>query len=127
MADNHLTIIESWKLSYANEVIVDLQHSLNGLMYGTLLKSNDTGLKWKVLYRMIFIQVQNQKRFEGERERFQRNQFQHPIGETFEKFEAKILEQERQGIYQYVLEPVKHTGKPLIGETLQIHSLQNSG
>jgi hypothetical protein len=126
MAIIHLTIIDSWKLSHVNEVIADLQHSLNGIMPGTLLKSSATGSMWKVLFRVIFIQVENQKRFEGEKERVLHFSFDAPKAENVESFEIKIKAQESQGIYQYVLETLGHSAKPYIGEKLEVNLLQNS-
>jgi len=122
MATSHLTIIESWKLSQVNEVIADLQHSLNGLMPGELLKSTLTGLKWKVLFRVIFIQVENQRRFEGEKERVMHFSFADPKGENLRKLQISTAEQERQNIFQYVLEPVEHSDKPGKGEKLEVLS-----
>jgi hypothetical protein len=126
MATSHLTTVESWKLSFVNEVIADLQHSLNGLLPGTLLKSTETSLTWKVLFRVIFIQVEKQKRFEGEKERVLHFSFDAPKAENLDSFQTKIKAQEIQGIFEYVLEPIGHSDKPHIGEKLAVDLSQNS-
>lgn len=115
-----MTITESWKLSFRNEILADIQHSLHGLMPETLLRSKETGLSWRVKSRTIFIQVENQKRFNGEKETWQRFTFMQPIDENYERFRREILEKEEKGIYQYSIEPVGHNTKPAPGEILEI-------
>jgi hypothetical protein len=120
MNNNQVTICESWKLSYKNEVVAEIQHSLEGLLPGTILISKKSGLSWKVTARTIFIQAENQKRFKGEKEYFQHIKFMDPIEESFEKFRAMIEQNESKGIHQYSIEPLHHEAKPEIGEVLDV-------
>ena len=83
-------VIESWKLSVRNEILVDIGHSLNGLNAGTILRSDSTALTWKVVARIIFEQVENQNRFKLENEHFQHLVFK-PI-ENLEKFKQDEME-----------------------------------
>jgi hypothetical protein len=115
-----VTILESWKLSYRNEILVDIQHSLNGIMPGTILRSKVSGLSWKVVSRTIFSQADGQKRFDGEKEVFQHFKFIEPMEENYEKFKSDIAEKENKGIHQYSIEPVGHQSKPGNGEILDV-------
>jgi hypothetical protein len=116
-----VTIIESWKLSVRNQILADIQHSLNGLNSDTVLKSNSTGLTWKVVSRIIFQQVDNQKRFTNEIEHFQHFVFR-PI-ENLEKFRQDIHKKEASGIHQYAIRPIGHEEKPKNGETLFVQQM----
>jgi hypothetical protein len=119
--NNHLvTIFESWKLSFQKNILVEIQHSLNGLMTGTILRSQESGLRWRVSSRTLFIQAENQKRFDGETETFQHFSFKAPFEESFNKFQSRIEENERNHIYQYSIEPLGHEGKPRTGEVLEV-------
>lgn len=123
MNNAYVTIIDAWKLNYRNEVLLDIQHSLDGLMPGTILKSKESGNSWKVLGRMIFIQADNQKRFNGEKEFFQRFTFKDPLIENYEHFQKNIADKESKGIHQYSVEPVEHGNKPKMGEILEVESI----
>jgi hypothetical protein len=103
MSNKQVVIWESWKLSYKNEVIADIQHSLEGLLPGTILISKKSGLSWKVIARTIFIQAENQKRFKAEKENFLHIKFMEPIEESFEKFKNQIEQNESKGIHQTLL------------------------
>jgi Domain of unknown function (DUF6848) len=116
----YITTIDAWKLSYRNEILADLQHSLNGLMPGTILKSKESGNSWKVVARIIFMQADNQKRFEGEKEYSQRFTFKKPQIENYERFQKDIADKESKGIHQYSLSPVGHDDKPKMGEILEV-------
>ena len=111
-----VTIIESWKLSVGNQILADIRHSLNGLNSGTVLKSEATGLTWKVVSRIIYQQSENQKRFSNEIEHFLHFSFR-PV-ENLEKFRQDIHRKEASGIYQYAIQPIDHEKKPENGEPL---------
>ena|ERR1700743_1964914 len=111
-------VIESWKISARNEILADIEHSLNGLNSKMIVQSDSTGLTWKVVSRIIFVQVENQKRFNNENEHFQHFAFR-PI-ENLEKFREDIHRKESLGIHQYAIQPIGHDKKPANGETLSI-------
>lgn len=111
-------VIDSWKLSVRNEILADIEHSLNGLSPETILRSDSTGLAWKVVSRIIFQQVENQKRFNIETEHHQHFVFR-PI-ENLEKFRKDIHRKESSGIYQYSIQPIDHDKKPADGDTLSV-------
>jgi hypothetical protein len=114
-------VIESWKISVRNEILADIGHSLNGLKRGTTLRSDSTSLTWKVVARIIFEQVENQKQFKIETERFLHFAFK-PI-ENLEKFKQDIHRKESLGIHQYTIQPLGHDKKPEDGETLIVEEL----
>jgi hypothetical protein len=122
MNNMQVTVWESWKLSYKNEVIAEIQHSLEGLLPGTILISKKSGLSWKVIARTIFIQAENQKRFKAEKEYFEHIKFWEPFEESFEKFMSYVKENEDKGIHQYSIEPLNHEKKPEKGEVLELES-----
>jgi len=120
-----IRIIDSWKLSARNDIVADIQHSLNGLGAETVLRSDARGLTWRVVARIIFQQVIGQKQFIGETKHFQHFVFR-PI-ENLEKFVRDIQEKESLGIYQYAIQPIGHDKKPENGEILRIEKNQISG
>jgi hypothetical protein len=122
MDKKQVKILQSWKTSFRNEILADIQHSLDGLLPGTILNSNESGYSWKVVARTIFIQVENQKRFKGEKEYFQRFTFKDPVIENYENFQRDIHEKERQDIYHYSIEPIGHDNKPKEGEILDLET-----
>ncbi len=119
----NVRVIESWKLSVRNEILADIEHSLNGLNPETVLRSDSTGLMWKVVGRIIFQQVEYQKRFNIETERFLHFVFK-PI-ENLEQFRRDIHRKESSGIHQYAIQPIGHDNKPGNGETLSVEPVQN--
>lgn len=120
MSTPTLIILDSWKMSERNEIIASIEHSLEGLTPGLVLKSIENGLSWKIVSRTIFIQAENQKRFKGEKEIFQRFTFQSPIEENFKRFQKQIAENESRHIYQYSIQPIGHENKPKAGERLEV-------
>jgi hypothetical protein len=120
MSNEQVTILESWKIGFRNEIRSDIQHNLNGLAPGTVLRSNQNGLTWKVVSRTIFIQADNQKRFKEEREVFEHIKFIEPMMENYEKFRSDIAEKESKGIHHYSIEPIGHDRKPENGEILDV-------
>src|SRR5262245_29269885 len=117
MANKHVTVIESFKFS-PPDIDADIQHSFDGLVHGTILQSQITSKKWKIVARIIFIQVEGTKRFKNEKEFFQRFTFRP--AENIEIFEQKIKEKEGQSIYTYQIKPIDHTDKPVPGENLLV-------
>lgn len=111
-------VIESWKVSVRNEILADIEHSLNGLNSETVLRSDLTGLTWKVVSRIIFQQVENQKRFPTETDHFQHFVFRSM--ENMEKFRQDIQKKDSSGIHQYAIQPIGHGKKPENGEILSI-------
>ena len=89
-----------------NEILADIEHSLNGLNSETVLRSDLTGLTWKVVSRIIFQQVENQKRFPTETDHFQHFVFRSM--ENMEKFRQDIQKKDSSGIHQYAIQPIGH-------------------
>jgi hypothetical protein len=120
MSPHLVTIHETWNLSFQKEMIVEIQHSLNGLIPGTVLKSQEAKHRWKVVNRICFLQAKNQKRFNGEHEKYLHFSFHSPAGENTDKFQRDMETKESNGIYQYTIEPLGHDAKPRLGEVLAI-------
>ena len=124
MVANSVKIVESWKLNDGNEIMADIQHSLSGLKPGTLLTSKKTNYSWKVAVRVIFIQLQNQRRFVEEAERLLHIKFESSEM-NFTKFQDEIASKENEGIYHYSLTPIGHREKPDPEEDLEISDQNN--
>lgn len=125
MTKNQVTIVESWKLSFKGEILADVRHFLQGLPPGTVLQSLESGQRWKVVYRILFSQALEQKRFRGEKEVYQHISFAAPKAENIERFYQTLADKESKGIYHYALEPLGHTNKPRGGEQMQVEVRSN--
>ena len=117
MENKYVTVFESFKLS-PPDIDVEIQHSFNGLVRGTILQSQVTNKKWEVVARIIYYQVENTRRFKNEKEFLQRFTFS-PV-ENIEIFRKKIEEDESKSIYIYQIKPIGHTDKPALGEKLDV-------
>ena len=102
--DTGLKVIDSWKITVREEILADIQHSCNGLQSGAVLKSEASGLAWKVISRIIFSQAGDQKRFLCETEHFQRFTFRPT--ENIEIFKEDIRQKEGVGIHQYAIQAI---------------------
>lgn len=117
MENSYVTVFESFRLS-PPYIDVEIQHSFNGLIAGTILQSQVSNKKWEILARIIYIQVEGTRRFKNENELFQRFTFRP--AESMEIFEKKIKENEHKSIYTYQIKPIGHTDKPATGEKLAV-------
>ncbi|HWB26855.1 MAG TPA: hypothetical protein VG738_15335 [Chitinophagaceae bacterium] len=99
-------------------MIFFLKHQQVGLRPGTILISKISGLKWKVKCRVLAVHAfEIQKIFEGEDKVFAH----YLLGEvTLEEARLKIVKEEEQHIYQYIIEPFSHQDKPGENEELVI-------
>lgn len=96
-------------------VVLELKHWENGLPKETELTSQKSGLKWKVVARVLFDHaVQEQQIFESESSEYMLLRFDNQEKEVQSINEIK--EREAQNVYLYLLKPVGHDGKPEEGE-----------
>lgn len=120
MNNHQVTILESWKMSFRNEIFTLIQHTLNGLLPGTILRSKESGHSWEVVCRHVFTQASTLRRFEGEKETMIHFSFTPPFEENYDKFIDKTEKMESEGIYEYAIKPVGHKGIPRNGEVLDV-------
>jgi hypothetical protein len=113
-----IEVIESWIIK-GTGIITELKNIDKGLPNGTCLISLQTGYKWIVKGRLIFYHIaETQKRFPGECE--VPMHFIFSKNENMEKSKKALLDKENAGIYQYLIEPVQHSEKPMHLEKLEI-------
>lgn len=102
-------------------IILDLMHSEQGLKQGTILYSEKTKLEWSVECRVLFDHaVDIQKVFENEFANFMLLHFANE--EKRQESRNKIIENEQNNIFQYLIKPIRHQYKPEEGEFLIITS-----
>ncbi len=92
---------------------------MNGIQKDTVLISSDSGLRWKVLSRILYDHTGGkQKYFESESVEFILLSF----GSLSDKESSlnSIIEKERKNIFQYFVKPVGHKEKPTDGERIEI-------
>jgi len=113
-------IIEnSFKIS-GRGIVVDLKHSEEGLNKNTVLTSKNLKLQWIVKARVLFDHaVHKQIIFESEATEYLLCSF-NSIDKKKDSIQS-IVNKEKQGIFQYYLEPVKHDNKPIEGELLVLN------
>ena len=113
--------VDSFKIS-GRVIIIELQHSENGLTKSIRLFSEKSGLTWEVIARVLFDHaVHEQKIFEVESTEYLLNKF-----ESLEKRKKSIddiKDRESNSIFQYLLRPIGHDEKPEQGEKLKINYL----
>jgi hypothetical protein len=100
-------------------LIIELSHSEDGLVKGTQLKSEISGLTWIVESRVLFDHaIEQQKKLKNESIEYLLVRFTSDIEK--EKSIETIKEKEANNIYQYFLKFNEQKQKPLSGEELQI-------
>jgi len=106
----------SWNIT-AFGIIAVLQHYFDGLQSDIIIKSTTTGNEWRVKKRVLFYHTADrQKKFP--------NESTTHIHLSFASIEKKllsirnILDREDQNMFQYQLEPIEHSLKPSVGDTL---------
>ena len=117
---NHATAIteDSFRIS-GRGLILELNHLEEGLPKGTVLISDKTGLRWKVIARVLFDHaVQEQRIFESESVEYMLMRFETSV-KRMKSIEG-IKDREKQDIYQYFMKPIGHDSKPPQGEELLI-------
>jgi hypothetical protein len=111
-----IEVIDSWDLT-SRGIIADLQHQLDGLPTGSIIKSQTTDKEWRVNNRILFHHtLDRQKKFPNEITTYTHSSFGSV--DNMLASEKKILEREKQNIFQYQLQSVGHNSKPVIGDTL---------
>lgn len=100
-------------------IILDLMHSEQGLKQGTILHSEKTKLEWELESRVLFDHaVDIQKVFENEFANFMLLRFASE--EKRQESRNKIIKNEKNNIFQYLIKPIGHQQKPEEGEHLII-------
>ena len=102
-------------------IIVFLQHDQSGLPAGTVLRSVKSNLTWVVGSRILFDHVfEKQIKFAGETLNYVRISFEST--EKKERSIKQILDDEKQGIFQYLIKSVGHDKKPDDKEELEVEN-----
>jgi hypothetical protein len=108
---NHKAImLESFSVA-GRGVLVEMQHSENGLKQGTILHSIHSGLSWEIKSRVLFDHVMAaQKIFVNETISFMLLKF----ASTDKREESinNIKQKEASNIFQYMISPLGHEQKP---------------
>ncbi len=111
-----ILVKEVWNITSLG-ILVNLQHSFDGLPCGMILTSISSGKKWLVVKRIIFNHVEEkQKRFDCEDCTYTYLRFLS--NENRIKSINNIIELESQKIYQYQLKAMDNDSLPLLGESL---------
>lgn len=111
-----IEVIDSWNLT-SRGIIADLRHRLEGLSTGSVIKSQTTGKEWRVNNRILFHHIlDKQRKFPNEITTYTHSSFGSV--DNMLASEKKILEREKQNIFQYQLKAVGHNSKPVVGDTL---------
>ena len=111
-----IQVIDSWDLTLRG-IIAELRHQLDGLPTDSVIKSQTTYKEWKVKNRILFHHtLSKQKRFPNEITTLTHSSFGSV--DNMLASEMKILEGEKQNIFQYHLQPLGHNSKPVVGDTL---------
>ncbi len=99
-------------------VVVFLTHSLQGLPRDTMLTSK-TGKQWSVHARILLEMITEEHRlFDNESYEYMLIRFKSV--EDKKQTIQRIIKEELQGKFQYLLKQVGHSDKPEEGETLCI-------
>lgn len=100
-------------------IVVELQHQENGLSNQTILHSKKNNLFWRVKGRIIFSHTTDlQKYFPVET--LSRMLLSFNTKEKLEESQQSILEKEKRGIYQYLIQQDNGELAPQKGEYLEI-------
>ena len=111
-------IKDSFKIT-GKGIIINLKHSEKGLKKEQLLISNKSGLAWKVASRVLFDHaVHKQIIFENESVNHMLTKFENQSKEK--ESVKKITEDEAQGIFLYLIKPIRHNNRPSEFEELLI-------
>jgi len=111
-------IIDSWNVTGFG-IIAELKNIHNGLPKGTKLKSQKSGLTWIVESRIVeTLAIDSLKRFQNETETPMHFNFKSVS--KLENAKEKIIEKNRNQVFQYRLETNKQNEKPNNGEILLI-------
>lgn len=111
-----IQVIDSWDLT-SRGIIAELKHQLDGLPTGSIIKSQTTDKEWRVKNRILFHHtLDKQKKFPNEITTYTHSSFGSV--DNMLASEKKILEREKQNIFQYQLQPLEHNSKPVVGDTL---------
>lgn len=109
----NIEIIDSWNLSSPG-IIAELKHHFNGLQSGLIVKSQSTNNTWKIEKRILYSHTN------GKQKIFANEKTSHSIL-SFNSIDMQItsaeiiLEKESHSIFQYQLQAIGHTSKPIKG------------
>ena len=113
-----IQVIDSWDITLRG-IIGELQHNLNGLASGSLIKSQTTNKEWRIKKRILFHHVlDKQRKFSNETTTYTHSSFGSV--ENMINSAKAIFDKEEQNIFQYQLQAVGHNSKPQIGDTLML-------
>ena len=114
----YIKVIESWETS-AFGIIAELQHGMEGLLSGTIVRSTSTGSEWQVKNRVMFYHTSDQQiKFPNELVTHIHVSFNSAEKRTLSS--KNILEKEAQNIFQYGLKPLGNNSKPTIDDSLEV-------
>ena len=114
-----ILVHDSWKIQ-KNELYAELVHQRDGIVPGTCLTSETSGLKWKVKYRIMYFHFfDDHTKFPGEIVIVTRK-FSKIKRDDIEQLVAEITANEAKDIFLYHLVPVSHEKRPDKGEVLII-------
>lgn len=106
-------------------IILELQHSENGLLKDTKLISEKSGRTWMVIARILFDHaIAEQTIFDNESVEYMLMRFESD--QKRQKSINEIKERESNTIFQYMLKPLGHSEKPEKEERLKIDYPQQS-
>ncbi|WP_299229740.1 hypothetical protein [uncultured Psychroserpens sp.] len=121
MSDAKAITKDSFKIT-GRGIVLELQHSENGLSKETKLVSQKSGRTWKVITRVLFDHaLAEQKIFNNESTNYMLMRF----NSDYEKQKSinRIKKKETENIFQYFVNPIGHSEKPENGEILKINYL----
>ena len=100
-------------------IILELQHSENGLLKDTKLISEKSGRTWMVIARILFDHaIAEQTIFDNESVEYMLMRFESD--QKRQKSINEIKERESNTIFQYISKPLGHLEKPEKEERLKI-------
>lgn len=106
-------------------LVVELQHFQRGLEKGTLLTSEQSGLSWEIMARILFDHAESEQViFENESTEYMLLKF-----DSLEKRNQSLEDirtNESNNIFQYYLKPIEHLKKLKEEEKLRINSPQQA-
>jgi hypothetical protein len=106
-------------------IIAVMQHNQTGLLKGSRLFSLKTNLSWEIISRIFFDHTMDEQiRFDIENIDYMNLSFKST--ENRESSFRNILENEKQGIFQYRIKPIGHDKKPENNEELEIKTAENN-
>jgi hypothetical protein len=111
----NIQVVDSWDLNTV--IIAELNHELDGLYSGLVIKSQTTGTEWRVKKRVLFYHtLDKQRKFANEATTLTHLSFDR-LENMFVSAKS-ILDREDHRIFQYQLQSIGSHKNPTIGDTL---------